>query len=296
MALAKGGLPKEAGTAPVPSEYFGNLTKVLIGTAVAIPIFVILVSGLSVIPGFDSQVTMIPDSVVEPMEHSDSPLVKGMAEFVKEASRPAGLVLILAGLGATIYLLKEAFSMDKIARERMFVVFILTFFSLLFWAFFEQSGSSVNNFTDRNVDRVTEATSVTDDLVGTTQRFSLTATQSSDSEDLDFFSQEFLGHENGSTSVNATLDRAIRGVDGEKEEDKRMSAEELLEMIAEVQGQEKMTMTAMTYLREYAKSEAAAAEDKVIEWKFTEENVGKIGLGGPEIPASVSSPSIRFTS
>ena len=29
-------------------------------------------------------------------------------------------------------------------------------FSALFWAFFEQAGSSVNNFTDRNVDRVFE--------------------------------------------------------------------------------------------------------------------------------------------
>jgi len=38
--------------------------------------------------------------------------------------------------------------------ERVFVVLILMFFSLLFWAFFEQAGSSLNNFTDRNVDRV----------------------------------------------------------------------------------------------------------------------------------------------
>ena len=39
-------------------------------------------------------------------------------------------------------------------RERLLVVLILTFFSMLFWSFFEQAGSSVNNFTDRNVDRV----------------------------------------------------------------------------------------------------------------------------------------------
>ena len=35
----------------------------------------------------------------------------------------------------------------------MYVVLILTFFSMLFWSFFEQAGSSLNNFTDRNVDR-----------------------------------------------------------------------------------------------------------------------------------------------
>jgi POT family proton-dependent oligopeptide transporter len=36
----------------------------------------------------------------------------------------------------------------------MYVVLVLTFFSMLFWAFFEQAGSSLNNFTDRNVRRV----------------------------------------------------------------------------------------------------------------------------------------------
>lgn len=48
-----------------------------------------------------------------------------------------------------------------------------------------------------------------------------------------------------------------------------------------------MTMTAMTYLREFAKQETTALEDKQLEWKYTDENVGKIGLGGAEIPASV---------
>ena len=36
----------------------------------------------------------------------------------------------------------------------MYVVLILTFFCMLFWAFYEQAGSSINNFTDRNVQRV----------------------------------------------------------------------------------------------------------------------------------------------
>ena len=52
-------------------------------------------------------------------------------------------------------------------RERLFVVLILMFFSMLFWAFFEQAGSSVNNFTDRNVDRVIETRAATTDDVGT---------------------------------------------------------------------------------------------------------------------------------
>ena len=45
----------------------------------------------------------------------------------------------------------------------MTVVLTLTFFSMLFWAFFEQAGSSLNNFTDRNVDRVVETATVSAD-------------------------------------------------------------------------------------------------------------------------------------
>ena len=286
MALAKGGLPKIAGATPSPDTYFANLVKVLIGTAIAIPIFVVLVSGLSVIPGVNNQVMLLPETVVEPLQESNSKLVKGLATFVEEASRPAGLVLILAGIGASIYLLREAFRMEKVARERMFVVFILTFFSLLFWAFFEQSGSSVNNFTDRNIDRVVESKLVESSDVGRTQVFRL-GPPSEDVKDLEFFSQEFLGHENGSTNVDDLIERAIRGVESAKEEAKQMSPEKLGATIKDVLAQKQLTMTALTYLREYAKSGEASLEDKKIEWKFTEENVGKIGLGGAEIPASV---------
>lgn len=286
IALGKGGLPKEVGGAPDPENFFSHMTKVLIGTIVVMPIFVILVSGFTVIPGVAEQQTLIPESIVKPLEENDSKLVKGLAEFVKEASRPAGLVLILAGLGATFYLVREAFRMEKVARERMFVVFTLTFFSIVFWAFFEQSGSSVNNFTDRNIDRVTEASVVGDDKVGKTQTFRLVA-ENENNKGLDFFSQEFLGHENGTDANNALIEKAIRGVNNSREPDKQMDAEELAETIQEVLSQEKLTMTALTYLREFSKTEEAGDEDKLFEWKFTEENVGKLGLGGSEVPASV---------
>ena len=74
-------------------------------------------------------------------------------------------------IGAFIFLFITAVRSQRIVRHRMFVVLILTFFSLLFWAFFEQAGSSVNNFTDRNVDRVSEARYLTDTDVGKTIKF-----------------------------------------------------------------------------------------------------------------------------
>lgn len=72
----------------------------------------------------------------------------------------ASVILSIMGLGALVYIVFEAIRATKVERERLFVVIILMFFSLLFWAFFEQAGSSVNLFTDRNVDRVVGGTEV----------------------------------------------------------------------------------------------------------------------------------------
>ena len=284
-ALTRGGLPKEIGRAPHPEMWRSNLIKVLFGVLFAVPVFVILVSGFSVIPFVDGQQTLIPGSWIEPMRENPSKIVKGLATFVEEASRPAGLVLSLSGLIATFYLIREALRIGKIARERMFVVFILTFFSIWFWAFFEQSGSSVNNFTDRNIDRVSESKLVASSDVGKTIELRLTTDESL--KGIEYFSQEFLGHKNGSDKMNAQIEKAIRQVEGAKEKDKQMAEKLLVATIADLQKEPKMTMTAMTYLREFAKQESATLEDKKTEWTFTEDNVGKIGLGGAEIPASV---------
>jgi POT family proton-dependent oligopeptide transporter len=73
--------------------------------------------------------------------------------FFVHRSALAGVVLALAGGAALVHLLLEAFRCERVERERLFVALALTFFAMLFWAFFEQAGSSINNFTDRNVDR-----------------------------------------------------------------------------------------------------------------------------------------------
>jgi len=52
--------------------------------------------------------------------------------------------------GIVVYsLLKLA----PVERDRMLVVLFLTAVSVVFWAFFEQAGSSMNLFTERNVDK-----------------------------------------------------------------------------------------------------------------------------------------------
>ncbi|MCA9794426.1 MAG: peptide MFS transporter, partial [Candidatus Eremiobacteraeota bacterium] len=134
IALARGGLPAEAGQPPDPDApnrpVFGIPAQIVIyvGVVIAIPVIALLLQ--------------------------NQPIVK------------TGLSLF--GLVCFGWLLFQAFGCEKVERERLFVVLILMFFSMLFWAFFEQAGSSISNFTDRNVDRVTEERTVTEADVGKT--------------------------------------------------------------------------------------------------------------------------------
>jgi POT family proton-dependent oligopeptide transporter len=283
VALARGGLPTSAGQSPVDyQQWQRNLILVLAATVVAIPVCILLVSGFSVLPGFDQQLILIPESITGPMASSSNALVRGLAEFVAEVSRPAGLVLILGGLFAAVTLFRAAWREPKVGRQRLYAAFVLIFFSVWFWAFFEQSGSSVNNFTDRNVDRVSEARLVTEQDVGVTRTLSLLPGAGAETE---LLTQEYLGHENGA-DIRAQLGAAIRFVEGKKEADKRLSEQELQEAINQVSSQPKLTMTALTYLREYAKANSDPGSGQV-SWTYTAENVGRIGVGGVEVPASV---------
>ena len=135
VALARGGLPREVGAPPDPGALTRKIAGALrtdyavyLGVLIAIPVFALLV----------------------------------------QRNQIAGWLLFLFGGAAMLSLLVEAFRSDTVERQRLFVVLILLFYSMLFWSFFEQAGSSVNNFTDRNVDRVLEERSVEASEVGST--------------------------------------------------------------------------------------------------------------------------------
>jgi POT family proton-dependent oligopeptide transporter len=72
-----------------------------------------------------------------------------------------GSLLLVVGLatlaGLIYYLVRYA---EPAERGPMFVAIVLTVFSTVFWAFFEQAGSSMALFTDRNVDRVVFGTTI----------------------------------------------------------------------------------------------------------------------------------------
>jgi POT family proton-dependent oligopeptide transporter len=184
LALARGGLPAGVGEPPdrkrLKEPALGGLSNewcVYLGTLLLVPIFVLLVSGFAPLRADDRGVVLIPESVVHGLKSNPSGAAQVAATVLEEVSRPAGLVLFTSGILALVFLLRETAKLAQVARERMYVVLILTFFSMLFWAFFEQAGSSINNFTDRNVDRVSESRRITEAEVGTTIRLQPTQEQ-----------------------------------------------------------------------------------------------------------------------
>ncbi len=64
-----------------------------------------------------------------------------------------GWVLLVFGGGLVSYVLFTAVvKLDPQERDRIFAAMFLIFVSIVFWALFEQAGSSLNLFTDRHVD------------------------------------------------------------------------------------------------------------------------------------------------
>jgi POT family proton-dependent oligopeptide transporter len=64
-----------------------------------------------------------------------------------------GGLVIVAGVVLLLYVLYESFKLPKEPRERMFAILFLIALNPLFWGLFEQAGGSMNQFTDKFVDR-----------------------------------------------------------------------------------------------------------------------------------------------
>lgn len=99
------------------------------------------------------------------------------ATFLKNIAKPAGLILIALGVLALGYLFVEIFRLPWLLRDRMLAAMVLIFFQLIFFAFFEQAGNSLNVYTDRNVSRVSASSTVTEEMVGQTIRIQPTQFQ-----------------------------------------------------------------------------------------------------------------------
>ncbi|MDH3217752.1 MAG: peptide MFS transporter [Candidatus Krumholzibacteria bacterium] len=65
-----------------------------------------------------------------------------------------GWMLIILGGGMFAGVLAYSLTREHISRDRLWVALGLTAVAVVFWAFFEQAGSSMNLFADRNVNKV----------------------------------------------------------------------------------------------------------------------------------------------
>ena len=133
----------------------------------------------------------------------------------------------------------------------MLVILFLTFFSMLFWAFFEQAGSSINNFTDRNVNRVIQERVITQEDVGRIIQMRVPVeTRDPELLALPPLTQAQLGHVNGSTGAPFNL-------------------------------------TELDRLRSQATADVTAGQQvTTFSWTVTQENIG-MSLGRSEVPTTL---------
>ena len=86
--------------------------------------------------------------------YAGAALAVGVAWQLVQRSSAVGYLLsgvgAVAVAGIVAYMIARC---DKVERDRLIVALVLTGFGMVFWAFFDQAGSSINLFTDRNVDR-----------------------------------------------------------------------------------------------------------------------------------------------
>jgi POT family proton-dependent oligopeptide transporter len=293
VALGRGGLSDDAGqpkdpaklkerVAGIPLEY-----AVYLGTLVTVPVLAGLVwSSRSI----NFAKMLIAEETLKAWEDSESAVVELGVFMLNEISTPPGLLLTVVGGIATVYLLIEAFRSVKVERERLFAVLIMMIFSMLFWAFFEQAGSSVTNFTDRNIDRVFEERVITEADVGQTLEIEVT--------------QEQLGYANTAPGFKDDIEKALGAVletqlEYADEAGKAEARAELKETVAAMRAEPALTMTgldALTQLDQLLRKEDAHIDEMidrpnmpvdplVQEWVVTKDHVG-MGVNGSTVPAS----------
>jgi dipeptide/tripeptide permease len=261
IALLKGGLPDGIGLAPDPDALHKSVVGPLTLEHITFGAAALVVPAIAMLVNSNRTTKLISDAFLDGLASSESALVQLGGTLLGEMSTPTGLLLIVTGVTALAYLLYESMRTTKIERERLWVVITLMFASMMFWAFFEQAGSSMNNFTDRNVDRVDEERVLTSDEIGQTVTLSI--------------NQEQLGMVNADVGFAAVVNAALDQVATEREQKTGETDDDAYTFASG----DPLTLNALDALRGTGRGEAVA-------WKVSADNVG-MGVGGAEVRASM---------
>jgi proton-dependent oligopeptide transporter, POT family len=276
LAIGRGGLPQNAGAPPDRARLKRRVAGILptewavyLGTLLVIPCCMLLVSGGAPLREDHRPYLLVEKDYVKGLEKSNSVSTQIYGTLLKQVSTPAGLVLAVAALLAYGYLLFEMFRMDTIARHRMSVVFILFFFCMLFFAFFEQAGSSMSIFTDRNVDRVfagKHARQITESDVGKTIELEPT--------------QKQLGYHNGDHLFTLTDLDALRAEQGKKAANLERLKSKLQTLADDDLPQYNLSLKGYFKLKK-------ELENTAVRWHVVKDNIGMcIAKRNCEIPTS----------
>jgi POT family proton-dependent oligopeptide transporter len=253
MALKRGGLPDWAGLQPEDAKASGMtaILPVYLCTALAIPAIA----------------------------------------FLLRRDRFAGYVLSLFGMLALGWLIYQIVTRPKVQRERLMVVLILMFFSMLFWAFFEQAGSSVTNFTDRNVDRVEEERVLTDADVGKDLVLKLNQAQlgypipgfeTLTIDELDALRADTIAIEVDQEDVGRTVTVVEKGVE---DVTRPLTTDDVGKTLT-VRIDDNLLGYSLPQIGEIGPEELARLDEGEVEVPVTTELVG-MPVGGTETPASI---------
>ena len=305
IAITRGGVPDGAGAPKDPARlealglpgmktqstayYLGLIAVVLLFQNIIVPGsvegWIILAVGLAAVA--------LPWVSAKNAVYITSAAAVPVVAILVQHSSAAGVLLVVLGFIALGSLVLEAVRSDKVERERLYVVLILMFFSMLFWSFFEQAGSSVNNFTDRNVDRVAESRVITQADVGTTVTMRVLPKDDDPAHaDMPLLGPEQLGYPQDGKVFTMDQLTELRKVAKEGPAPAAEGAGEAAPPAgdtaaagadaAPTPGSAKPDVPAIT------PAIAKAQEEHIFEWKVAPEHVGMgVALASEEIPASV---------
>lgn len=207
--------------------------------------------------------------------------------FAVRYTHIAEALLMVAGILFLLYIGWEVFLRGtRIEKHRTTVMLVLFAFNMLFWMFFEQAGSSLNNWTDRNIDRVPEKYTLTVQDVGKTLLFRIAPfPRDTFLRSLPLFSQEQLGYINGHPALDSLLWEAMVLVEQERNQTRAhpVPLSAIQEAYERIRADSVVTLSVLTYLREAQK--LAPDQFQTVPWTVVPQNVG-MGIGYFEIPAS----------
>lgn len=153
MGINLGALLATVAVAPLGEVFGFNIGFALAGVGMIVGVVIFLI-GQPRLQGIGE----VPDPAKYkkwgPVVYIGSFLVVPVLFILLKNNDIVGLILGLVAVIVFATLIIEAFKGgDRVKRDRLFALMIMMIFNVTFWACFEQAGSSLTLFADRNIDR-----------------------------------------------------------------------------------------------------------------------------------------------